>query len=420
MSDEAEEFAAALDAHAMGPRIAIALGTGQRPCHVLDAKYEPGLMATVLYQYGADLVRGDLLATDGSPAAAAMTGWPGMTFSVFPDDPGLPMLPRVMTASVMGPQLAQLAPALKSLQRRALFRRCRLALLRYRPGRRATLRLGSPVAGSTFIAKAYHDAGKAAAVAQEAQQLARTTGRGGALRLAPTVGHLPELAVVVQQAIHGQPLDRLLRIPGAPAAGDAVRRAASALAQLHRSAGAGTRLRPVGKELQRFAARASRIATVDGDLGDQLAALAGRLLLTVDALPSSPLGMVHGDCKPGQFVLADDGGVYLLDFDHCGLSDQTADAGTFIASLRQLAVRRTLAGGGPAYAADLEVLAGQFIAAYGAGMGADLSTRIRWQEVVALQRKAIRAFARSPRSSLAAALVRAGHGCLDRLTQEWP
>jgi aminoglycoside phosphotransferase (APT) family kinase protein len=418
--NEAERFAASLDAHAMGPRLSAALSTRHRPCHVLDARYEPGIQATVLYQLGDDLIRGDLLSPHGSRAGASMTGWPGMELSVYPDDPGIPTLPMAMTASVVGPQLAQLSAALTPVQRRALSRRCRVALLRYRPGKRATVRLGTPVADASYVAKVYHDPAKAAAVAHEARALARTAARDGLLRLAPTIGHLPEISAVVQQSIHGQPLDSLLRTASRPGAASAaaVRRAASALAQLHRGAMVSTRLRPVGKELHRFMARALRISAVDSSLGAQLTELAERLLQTFSAFPISPLGLVHGDCKPGQFLLTKDGGVYLLDFDHCGVSDQTGDAGTFVASLRQLAVRRIVSGASPASTASLDALADEFITSYNKAMDDDLSTRIRWHEVVALQRKALRSFARSPRSPLPAALVEAGHRCLDRVTQE--
>ena len=198
----------------------------------------------MLYQHGADLVRGDLLAPDSPPTGArVVTGWPGMELSVYPDDPDLPTLPLAMTASVVGPQIAQLSPALTPIQRRALSRRCRVTLLRYRPGKRATVRLGTPVSDASYVAKVYHDPAKAAAVAHEAQALGRIGTADGGLRLAPTVGHLPEISVVVQQSIHGQPLDSLLRAPGGhgAAAAEAVRRAASALAQLHRGPMVSTR-----------------------------------------------------------------------------------------------------------------------------------------------------------------------------------
>ena len=422
---EVKRFEAALDAHRMGPRLSAALSTSHRPCHVLDAKFEPGIRASVLYQHGTDLVRGDLLPPDNPASGLAsshrtVTGWPGMALSIYPDDPDLPTLPLAITASVMGPQIAQLSPALAPIERRALARRCRVALLRYRLGKRATVRLGSPVSGVSYVAKVYHDPAKAAAVAHEAQAFARIGTQHGRLRLAPTVAHLPEISVVVQQSICGQPLDALLQATGwqGPAADEAVQLAASALAQLHRGASVSMRLRPVEKELHRFTERALRISSVDSRLGDSLLGVAERLLQSFPVFGVGRPGVVHGDCKPGQFLVTGDGTVYLLDFDHCGVSDQAGDAGTFVASLRQLAVRRTMAGAAPATIASLDALADKFITTYCTSMEDDVSTRIRWHEVVALQRKALRSFARSPKSPLPTALVEESHRCLDRVTQE--
>ena len=46
------------------------------------------------------------------------------------------------------------------------------------------------------------------------KHFARIGTANGGLRLAPTVGHLPDFSVVVQQSIHGQPLDALLQATG--------------------------------------------------------------------------------------------------------------------------------------------------------------------------------------------------------------
>jgi aminoglycoside phosphotransferase (APT) family kinase protein len=422
---ELRRFLAALDAHAMGPRLSAALQTRRQPCHVLDAKYEPGIRASVLYSHGNDVVRGDLATPESSASGARMTDWPGLELSVYPDDPELPTLPSALNASTMGPQLAQLTPNLPPLQRRALSRRCRVTLLRYRAGKRATLRLGTPISAVSYVAKVYHDGAKAAAVADEAQALAQIAGQGSTLRVAPIVGFLPELSVVVQQSISGQPLESLLAEAGRPSssrqeavATEAMQLAAAALAQLHRGPVVSTRTRSVEKELHRFRSRALRIGTVDAERGNQLLGVAERLLETFGAFPVQPPGIVHGDCKPGQFVLAGHGTVYLLDFDHCGVSDQAGDAGTFVASLRQLAVQRTVAGASPASTAGLNALAEKFLATYCEFVGDNLVTRIRWHEVVALERKALRSFARSPKSPLPTALVEESHRCLDRVTQE--
>jgi hypothetical protein len=64
---------------------------------------------------------------------------------------------------------------------------------------------------------------------------------------------------------------------------------------------------------------------------------------------------------------------------------------------------------------ELEVLGEVFVSSYLRRRGdADLAARIGWYEAVALQRKALRSFARSPLSRQPAALVAEAHRCLDR------
>ena len=418
---EAGRFAEALDARRMGARLAAALGSGLRPCHVLDAKYEPGVRGVVLYAHGDALVRGDLLLDETTADRGSPVVQPGIRLSVFPQEPSLPTLARVMAPAEIGPVLAGVLPDQTPEHARALARRCRVELLRYRPGRRATVRVRTTLTGPVYVGKVYHDPTKAAAVAGEARRLAGNLAANGMLRYASTLAHLPELSLVVQESVQGEPLDALLSRPGESpsAAAGGVRRAATALAELHRSPVATARQRPVSKELNRFLARAEQIATADALAGSLLRGLAERLLETEDELPPASVGMVHGDCKPGQFLLGDDI-VYLLDLDHCGVSDQAGDVGTFAASLRQLAVRRLTARRRPA-PVDPHELAAIFRSAYLRHFDDDgLPARILWHEAAALQRKALRAFARAPRSPLPAALVTEGHRCLDQLRIETP
>ena len=53
--------------------------------------------------------------------------------------------------------------------------------------------------------------------------------------------------------------------------------------------------------------------------------------------------------------------------------------------------------------------------AAGATTDVELRRRVSWYEAVALERKALRCFARAPRSPLTGALVAQGHAVLDRL-----
>jgi hypothetical protein len=418
-----EAFAEALRPSVMGPRLAAVTGTGQRECHVLDAKYEPGSGAFVLYAQQGRLLRGDLLPVR-DPAQSTCRDTPGVVVVpglrvlAFPHDPDLPGLPRVMDPAHVGRALARTTDAAPGLVDRAHARRCRVRLLRYRPGRRATVLLTWGAGAPAHVGKVYHDAAKAAAVAAEAAALAAAPSSAGPLRLPPLAAHVPELGLVVHHsAPPGTPLDALLahpRVSAAPAR-PAVRRAARALAELHAMPVVSTRRRPVQQELERFAQRAAGVAEVDPALSGELARLARRLAATHTTLPAPRSGLVHGDCTPGQFLLSGPH-VYLLDLDHCGVSDPATDVGTFLASLRQLAVRHGLARCPPAYAETLAELGGQFLEAYVGSRGDDaLVHRARWHEAVALERKALRAFARAPRAPLATALAAEAHRCLDRL-----
>ena len=419
---ELERFVEALQPGVMGVRLAAALGWGPLTCHVIDAKYEPGTRGIVLYEHGGRLLRGDLLSEDESTGGATIVA-PGLLICSFPDDPELPTLPSVMDADHVGPALvAALGERSGRLDIRGRVR-CRTSLLRYRPGKRATVGISFVGEAGRFVAKAYHDPAKATAVAEEAPALTASVRAGGTLRFAPTVAHLPELALVVQRAVGGTPLDGLIGASpeDASAAPDAMRSAARALAELHGNAPATDRQRSVERELLRFGARAARIADVDPELGAATAQLADRLLeLHVD-LPVAETGVVHGDCKPSQFLVAGHQ-VYLMDLDHLGVSDQAADVGTFLASLRQVVVRDSVTGRTVGRTDDrsgvLTELSELFLETYLQTRGGDRGrARIRWQEGVALERKALRAFARAPRSPLASALVREAHRCLDGLTE---
>jgi len=387
-----DRFLEALQPWRMRPELAAATGSRSTSCHVLDAKYEPGVRAVILYSLGDQLVRGDLLPMPE-----------GVRMSPFPHDPDLPTLPLLMDPSTVGTLAGR-------------FGRTRIDLLRYRPGKRATVRVTS--GDTSVVAKAYHDRTKAAAVAEESVALADAAKGAATLRFAPTAAHLDDLGWVVQHPVHGTPLDALVgntRLCPSEAA-DAVRLAARALAELHATRPALHRVRSVDKELHRFGLRAGRIATVDPQVGAQADQLATRLIAAQRHLPAASIGPVHGDCKPSQFLLAPQA-VHLLDLDHCGMSDQAADVGTFMATLRQYAVRHALAGRPTALTDRLPGLAEEFLMAYLDAAGASTRARIRWHEAVALERKALRSFARAPRSPVAAALINEADRCLDRLVE---
>jgi len=417
---EEDRFAEALRARDMGPRLADAVGGSTRTCHVLDAKYEPGVRAVVLYEYAGRLLRGDLQPMpDLGDREGGVVVAPGVRIAAFPHDPDLPSLPLVVDPARLGPVLADaLSRTTPDTSRRGA--RCRTTLLRYRPGKRATLRVTFVGSTDAYVAKAYHDPRKALSVADEAPALAGHAEGCGTLRIPATVAHLREHGLVVQRAVQGVPLEafvgRSLSAPGGVRiATDAMSRAGRALAELHAMPPATPRRRPVDDELARFGARAAGVAGADPRLGEALARLADRLRDAQTPLPDAVAGTVHGDFKPSQLLL-DGRHAVLLDLDHLAVSDQAGDVGTFLASLRQLALRTTR--GRSARSGTLSALATCFLRCYLEARGDATSLpRIRWQEAVALERKALRAWARAPGSPMADGLVREANTCLDRLTE---
>jgi hypothetical protein len=411
-----ERFLEALTASAMGPRLAAVL-SGPPVCHVLDAKYEPGIYGHILYEHAGRLVRGDLDGESGAPTAttsAPLVVDPGILVWPFPGDPDLASLSQAMDPAVLG-------PIVRRADGDGGGAGCRIDLLRYRPGKRATLLVTMGSSGRRYVAKVYHRPDKAAAVAAEAVALEASAAGCRDIRLTPFVTHVPELALVIHRAVGGTPLDAVIggnrRSSGGAQHG--IVAAARALAEFHALPAVTGRVRPVEKELVRFGERADRIASVSPSFGSAAASLARRIADAGATLPEAPIGPVHGDCKPSAFLLGDDGGPpYLLDLDHHGLSDQTGDVGTFTASLRQLDLRNRLAGRKAASSPLLTELGDAFLEAYLAASGRHhLRSRVVWQETVALERKALRAYSRAPRSRLPAALLVEADRRLDQLKE---
>jgi len=426
---------------AMASRLATVAGVeATSPCRVLDMKYEARRSCTVLYLVGTVPVTVVAALAGPPPGGAEVTGGmaigPATTAHAYPADPVLTSLPGLLAPGAMAAALGQALGGTVVT--------CRTEVLRYRPARRATfdvrahVRHGGATVPRHLIAKVYSNPAKAAAVYDESLLLAPllagagSTGRAGDdgpgpdLLVASPVAFLPEVPMILQSPVGGVDLESLLtRSPSgrpdrrAPAG---VAAAAGALAALHRLAPVSHRVRSAGKELDRFERRATRIAAVAPAVGARLLAVRDALADARERLPAGPEGLVHGDCKPSQFLVADST-IALLDFDHCGLADPASDVGAFLAALRKSSVIQSRHGPPPPRPAEgsssrrleqafLETYgrcADDQLALEGAGL---LESRVRWHQAASLVRKALRAFARAPRSPLAVALADEAERCL--------
>jgi aminoglycoside phosphotransferase (APT) family kinase protein len=347
----------------------------------------------------------------------------------------LPGLAEVLEPRRIATALAGALPECRDGAFRVL--RCRVTPLRYRPGRRCTVQLDihlrenktGAITSRTLFGKVYHDVAKAKAVYGEMQMLAAATPvQEGPISLARAVAFLPDLALILQAPVEGRPLDMLFgRMKGAAEKGNqhgwnGALRAATALAALHRTGLTSQRERLIAAELARFKRRTARVSLADPFLGRRMEELAMALSTRFEQLLDwdPEVSLVHGDCKPSQFLIGPNH-VALLDFDHCGMADPASDVGNFLASLRQLGARQWLKERKSAAAAArslwLQTLEQRFLDEFCAasGRGADFRWRVRWYEAVALLRKALRSFARAPRSPLPAALVDEAWRCLATL-----
>jgi aminoglycoside phosphotransferase (APT) family kinase protein len=428
-----ERFLAATDPERMRARVLEMSEVGSDSAvDVLDAKFEPGRPAVVLYRVGKTLVHGTVpVPEDGSTATAPVH------LARYPMDPGLPSLRYAESPECLARILADGGSGVGSGRDR-VDGVVESRLLRYRPGRRATFEVS--VHGATgaeesarFVAKAYHDPAKAAAVATEGRELAALA-FSAPLVLARVLAHDPQHAIVVQEHLPGHVLRVDLEATSAARAVEELTGAATALAVFHGLRVSSGRVRSLERELRRFVARSTGVRSVDPPTGEILLDLARRLLAL--PLPEGEASLVHGDCKPGQFLLDDDR-VALLDLDHCGLADPVYDVGNLVASLRQQAIQHSQRVGehdrseaAAPLAAALE-LGAAFVDAYGAAGASStvhgsrldhrrLEGRVEIFVAVSLMRKALRAFARDPRSHVPLRLVAEAHRGLDRSGGEHP
>jgi aminoglycoside phosphotransferase (APT) family kinase protein len=271
----------------------------------------------------------------------------GVTIERFPDDERLPGLAAAIHPaedSALWTALATLAaqqgedsPSLRSVT---------AVPLRYKPGDRCVIRyrLRAQTASgrnvsSSVIGKLYRSPDQA----QDATTLAeRLWELQGAQPWAPRpLGVVEPLALALTEDL-GSPSDtpatvmgtEVLRM-GSESSSDALRAAATALADLHLRmvAGPDTARRTGAQEALKSANRAATISRYVPELAGDVMPLA---VAVGEALEASTPGMLrpaHGSYKPSQ-LLCREGSVLLVDFDQFCLADPALDLGYFLAYLR--------------------------------------------------------------------------------------
>lgn len=408
-------------------------------CHILYAKYEPGNYCYILYQLGSSLFTGLLQwrteSKENTPESAWQIHEIGMKIYQFENDPALPGLKTIINEQLVTDILTETLSECQSKKNRIL--RCRVTPVRYRPGLRCTLRIDAwlrDVETGDFkkyslFAKVYNTLAEMKA-AYKAMRLLYDSGvaQRGNMVFARIVNASPDTRTILQETVKGKQLDNYLGgMKRNVSTGDhrgrvGVLRSAAALAAIHTSALKLDAQRPILHELEDFISRSTKAISVKPSVGIALLQLAETLVVLYDKLADFGIetSLIHGDCKPSQFMVNNET-LALLDLDHCGMADPAADIGTYLATLRQLGVWQSLRACNSSSAqlrkTWLRDLENRFLEEYCriANKDVNFQRRVIWYEAVGLLRKALRAFSRSFHSPMPSAQVMEAWECIKAL-----
>ncbi|MDQ3226527.1 MAG: aminoglycoside phosphotransferase family protein, partial [Chloroflexota bacterium] len=254
-----------------------------------------------------------------------------MLVQVFPHDFRLPGLARLLAGcppELLPSLLAEFGPGTWRLER------WDAESMAYAPDRRAAVRLivqarcieSGRVCDRTFYAKIYPNREEACRAHQLQVMLHQGVDTAAApFRIAKPIAYLPDLQTVVHTAVSGVSLDHL--VANEPDAGDALDRAARAIAALHHlEVDFGGLAGPESpRSLANRITRLERESALLSTARPHLAAGLARMVATIiDGLTPSPSAPTHGDLKP-EHVFIDGDTVSLIDFDFLQASDRVLD-----------------------------------------------------------------------------------------------
>ncbi|WP_172804965.1 ABC transporter transmembrane domain-containing protein [Actinopolymorpha singaporensis] len=329
---------------------------------------------------------------------AGVVGGTGIAVHPFPLDPALPTLARAVDpgalAELAGAGLADPAGSAGWSSRVVHYPREGACVLRYeRPP-------GNGSGPKSLYGKVYEDGGGEATAAT--LRALRPSGPGTAadcLRLPRLVGYLPELRLLLTEAVPGEPLLRAGSwtwsaagsAPTSRAALESMARAGRVLAALHPRESLDAHAYSRAEEIAAVRHDLDTVRQVWPEVADHVRwHLAGLLDPMVD-IPDSEQVLCHGDFTPAQ-LLVGSGDMALVDLDTVRRGERAVDLGRFLAHL-QLA--GTKAAGAAAWPL-LDELGRAFLRAYAeaspsVALEPDLLDRISVHRDASLARTALRA-----------------------------
>jgi Ser/Thr protein kinase RdoA (MazF antagonist) len=301
-----------------------------------------------------------------SHATGAMASGPIASFSYVPD---LDMLLQVFPHDARLPGLAallagcppELLPSITAEFGGGAWRleHWTAEALKYRPTRRATMRLdvrardteSGRLEERLFFAKVYPDPGEALRAYQRQDDLyQRIVTTGAPFGVAKPVVHAADLQTVIQTAVPGVSLDRL--VASGPDADHALRVAARAVAGLHQTPLDGHSFdgyaspRSLPNRIDRLQLDGALLGSAHPELAGTIATLVATIVAGLAEAPPAP---IHGDLKP-EHVYVDGSNAFIIDFDFLQASDPMLDVDRMATHLAKSQVPASALSGGEAAA----------------------------------------------------------------------
>src|SRR4051794_13951880 len=265
-----------------------------------------------------------------------------LILQVFPFDHGLPALEPLMAGTLAGlaaPIMARFGPGEWRLDE------WQSESVRYRVDLRASVKLtvrasksgSGSVLEKRFFAKVYggrDQVERAWTVQRDLAAAVRAANEP--FGLAPLVAYLPNARVLVQDEVRALSLPHIIRRTDQETVAEAVRRAARAIAALHRLpiVAPEHRIELDRRDPARLRRTADILRNSRPDLATVVAEIEDQINARLDATGKLPSVPIHGDLKPAHLLLEEDR-VVLLDLDKFAAGEPMLDVTSMLMPLRR-------------------------------------------------------------------------------------
>ncbi len=314
----------------------------------------------------------------------------GCIVEIFPTDWNLPGLARAMQPAEATAFLPQVAANVCS---DVSGRDPEIKVLRYRPHTRCVLQYAlqsSDGERTTRLVGKIFVPGSRATRAWRLLKTLYSIALAGGVSMPKPLGIISHLNLVLMERVSGTPMKQIIESKDTDRARESTALAAATLSTLHglrlESAPACTTLRDKVAKLHQ---RTASFHLVAPGFAQQVDSLLHRIALLTQALQVDVPCLVHGEYKPSQLLVDEDGRVTTVDFDGVCLGDPAIDVGNFMAELHRAALHTGQC--------ELRQLSTYFLAEYQARRPTDgLAERALLMQSLALSRMALQSFQRAP------------------------